>query len=324
MTTVVPAWLDYVKKVDELDSLFIAAVAHAGDANFNAGTWFANGGSQDDYLYVALRTTGEGGNQNNNTENLGDRVPWWLNANKNGINYIVYDKIGKWAVSWVPGLYSISNATTEAGLQSELQKSHIRKLASGENISAQGLTNAKKAPESITNAVENFAYIDLAFVETALFLPAPRTLWNKLTFSTPTTPKTGKITIEAGATIDQAEMLAAEVFSKNGFDVTKRVTASQQRIHGVQTSDFIVETFGKVELYSPRSVNFTEKEITNITREIVKKKGQANIVAVQLNTDSVAIRQGIANRVFNKPEADSITRILFIIDDKIFSYTRLK
>ena len=72
--SVIPAWCDYVERLDELDSLFTAAVAHAGDANFIVANWFNNGGSigiQDDYQLVTMQTVrgqesaqGGGGSQN--------------------------------------------------------------------------------------------------------------------------------------------------------------------------------------------------------------------------------------------------------------------
>ena len=63
MSTVTPAWYDYVDRVNELDDLFTTAVAYASDAGFNAGDWFNNGtsGSQSDYQLVVLKTTGGSG-----------------------------------------------------------------------------------------------------------------------------------------------------------------------------------------------------------------------------------------------------------------------
>jgi hypothetical protein len=59
-TTVMPAFLTYTQQLRDLKSLFVTAVAHAGDAGFNAGTWFNNNPNtgQGDYLHVAMRTTG--------------------------------------------------------------------------------------------------------------------------------------------------------------------------------------------------------------------------------------------------------------------------
>jgi len=60
MTTVVPAWFDYVDTIQELDALFTSAIAHAGDANFNAGDWFGNNGSNGDYeVVMAKKKTGD-------------------------------------------------------------------------------------------------------------------------------------------------------------------------------------------------------------------------------------------------------------------------
>jgi len=64
-TTIIPTWLTNSQQLREYETLYLAAVAHAGDANFNAGTYFAAGGIHGDYLHVALRTTeedGKGGN----------------------------------------------------------------------------------------------------------------------------------------------------------------------------------------------------------------------------------------------------------------------
>ena len=62
MTTVVPAYLSYAQQLHDLETLFTSAVAHAGDANFNAGDYFANGtsGNQGDYVHVALQQQGGG------------------------------------------------------------------------------------------------------------------------------------------------------------------------------------------------------------------------------------------------------------------------
>ena len=80
-----------------------------------------------------------------------------------------------------------------------------------------------------------------------------------------------------------------------------------------------METLGKVELYSPET-----QSIDNIIRTLVKKKSQSNILAINLEIDSIAVRQEIANRLFGRPEANSIKQLLFIVGDKVFSYTRLK
>ena len=53
-STVIPACIDYYNQLNDLESLFNAAIAHAGDANFNVGDWFA-GGNQGDYLFVAFQ-----------------------------------------------------------------------------------------------------------------------------------------------------------------------------------------------------------------------------------------------------------------------------
>jgi len=58
---VLPAWLTYSQTLREYETLYLAAVAHAGDDNFNVANYFASG-YQDDYLHIALRTTGEGDN----------------------------------------------------------------------------------------------------------------------------------------------------------------------------------------------------------------------------------------------------------------------
>ena len=54
-TTVLPEWLSYSQQLHEYESLYLAAIAHAGDAGFNVADWFNNGviGNQGDYQLVA-------------------------------------------------------------------------------------------------------------------------------------------------------------------------------------------------------------------------------------------------------------------------------
>ena len=263
-------------------------------------------------MHVALTTQGEDKEKNNDSF-------WFLKASKNGINSTL-GKAWKWVSRQNDTLYSIDNCTNDANRQTDLAKLKYDRLGKGENIDVSEVKKTlQDVPETVTGAMKAAVSVDLAFIETVMILPKKPTFFNKIGFGKTNTPKVGKVVIETGAKYGQMETNAANVFGKNGYDVTIRVTANDKGIKGVQTSDFIVETFGKVELYSP-----VTDDITNITREIVKKKGQANILAVTLKTDSIAVRQEIVNRVFGKPEAKSITRLLFIVEDKVFSYTRLK
>ena len=57
MGVVIPAYMTYSQTLREYETLYLTAVAHAGDVNFNVANYFA-AGYQDDYLFVALNQQG--------------------------------------------------------------------------------------------------------------------------------------------------------------------------------------------------------------------------------------------------------------------------
>ena len=62
MTTVIPAYIDCYSQLNDLESLFNAAISHAGDASFNAGNWFGNGiGNNGDYQSIVASRKNESG-----------------------------------------------------------------------------------------------------------------------------------------------------------------------------------------------------------------------------------------------------------------------
>jgi len=62
-TAIIPAWLTYSQQLREYETLYLTAIAHAGDANFNVANFFNNGmsGNQGDYqLVMATCQSGPG------------------------------------------------------------------------------------------------------------------------------------------------------------------------------------------------------------------------------------------------------------------------
>ena len=70
MTDVVSAYCEYIAAMNDWNTLYLAALAHADDPNFMLAGWFNGGGKQGDFTFVTLRTTGEGSTSETNDEFL--------------------------------------------------------------------------------------------------------------------------------------------------------------------------------------------------------------------------------------------------------------
>ena len=97
-TTVIPAWLNYSQQLREYEALFNAAIASAGDPNFDANAYF-NGGKQNDYEVIMAKTQGNNSSKDNSSED--DYVSDWR-----GYYDTVETVLGKdgiWRVYYIDG-----------------------------------------------------------------------------------------------------------------------------------------------------------------------------------------------------------------------------
>ena len=305
------AWKDYVTKANRIDAAYVYATSMInGNPSFDGAgyiTSVANGsGNNSGYGPVAY-----GGGE----ESKGR----WYNASENGLNDTLWSG-WKWVSKQNGTLYSIDHCTIDIERDVAFSAKKQDKLSRGESIDVKEVLNSRKAPETATGAIQTLVNTNLLFTETSLFLATPKSFWGQLFSREKTYIKPGTITIEEGAKpTNFTEELAATAFAKNGYNVIRRKTANDSGFRGVQTSDFIVEQLGKVEVYTPETVS-----IKNITDTIASKKDQASIIAVYIDKNPVVgnNKSEIAARVFGKPEAKPIQQIIFIQGDDLFSYTR--
>ncbi|PTU64817.1 filamentous hemagglutinin [Chromobacterium sp. Panama] len=117
--------------------------------------------------------------------------------------------------------------------------------------------------------------------------------------------RVGKVVTEPYAKPDANELIAANGFSKLGYDVTHKATASDKGVQGVKTQDLWVDGIGKVDVYTPTVV--TPK---SILRMIEKKNLQTNAIIIQVNLAPKEIQEIVA-RAWGKSSTENISKLFF-------------
>ena len=119
----------------------------------------------------------------------------------------------------------------------------------------------------------------------------------------------GEVKVEPGATPSSQEVLAGQIWSALGYNVTHQKTASDSGVKGVRTADLNIEGIGIVDVYTP-----TKSEEIPIIRGIEKKNGQAEGIMVQVDLDD-EVMSSIASRIWGKPTAKDIRTLFFQSSD---------
>ena len=133
----------------ELESLFISAVAHAGDAGFNAGSWFTGGGNKGDYQLVTLRTTGDDGG----------------NAKKDPLDGVETGFLRSIGESIYLTFYAVANLNNALDEVREKRDALTNEVASNK-ATHQDYLKTMQAPAEVTKAIDALANYDLLAAET--------------------------------------------------------------------------------------------------------------------------------------------------------------
>ncbi|MGG4665494.1 VENN motif pre-toxin domain-containing protein [Providencia vermicola] len=132
-------------------------------------------------------------------------------------------------------------------------------------------------------------------------------LVNEKSTSTLPAVREGKILYEALAKPDANELRAGNAFSKLGYDIKYKETASDLGIKNKPTQDLWVYGIGKVDVYTPNPKTMTEK---SILRMIEAKNKQTNSIIIQVDLPAKEMNSIVA-RTWNKPGANNINSLFF-------------